>query len=47
MTLGFADDYSKVVKRHNLGMSGRTKIAFQVLVSALAGTILLALSTHR
>jgi phospho-N-acetylmuramoyl-pentapeptide-transferase len=28
-------------------MSGRTKIAFQVLVSALAGTVLLALSTHR
>ncbi|MGA2482714.1 MAG: phospho-N-acetylmuramoyl-pentapeptide-transferase [Candidatus Acidiferrales bacterium] len=45
--IGFADDYSKVVKRHSLGMSGRTKIAFQVLVSALAGTVLLALSTHR
>jgi phospho-N-acetylmuramoyl-pentapeptide-transferase len=45
--IGFADDYSKIAKRHSRGMSGRTKVIFQLLVSMLAGIMLLALSTHR
>ena len=45
--IGFADDFSKVAKQHNLGMTGRTKITLQLLVSALAATVLLALSSRR
>jgi phospho-N-acetylmuramoyl-pentapeptide-transferase len=46
-SVGFADDFSKVAKQHNLGMTGKTKISLQLLVSALAATVLLALSTRR
>ena len=45
--IGFADDFSKVARRHSRGMSGRMKIFFQVLVSFVVGTSLLVLSTFR
>ncbi len=45
--IGFADDYNKVVRRHNRGLTGRTKIFLQVLVSFAAGTVLLLLATYR
>jgi phospho-N-acetylmuramoyl-pentapeptide-transferase len=32
--IGFADDYSKVVNRRNLGLTGRTKLGLQLLVGA-------------
>ncbi|MFB3917279.1 MAG: phospho-N-acetylmuramoyl-pentapeptide-transferase [Terriglobales bacterium] len=31
--IGFADDYYKVVRRRNLGLTGKTKLMLQVLVS--------------
>jgi len=31
--LGFADDYTKIVKRRSLGLRGRTKLLFTVLIS--------------
>lgn len=51
-SIGFADDYLKVVHRRNLGLTGRTKLALQVLVSVAIGVVLLMLqakgeySTH-
>ena len=35
--IGFADDYLKVVKKQNLGLSGRSKIYFQVTIGFLIG----------
>jgi phospho-N-acetylmuramoyl-pentapeptide-transferase len=43
-TIGFLDDYLKVVKRHNLGLSSRLKFQGQVLVGLVLGGILYALS---
>lgn len=31
--IGFADDYSKVVRRHNRGLTGWSKLFFQIFVS--------------
>jgi phospho-N-acetylmuramoyl-pentapeptide-transferase len=44
--IGFADDYSKVVRRHNRGLRGRSKFFLQVLVSCAAGLILLLMSAY-
>ena len=44
--IGFVDDYAKVAKRRNLGLSGKRKFTLQVLVSSVVGISLLALSTH-
>jgi phospho-N-acetylmuramoyl-pentapeptide-transferase len=41
--IGFADDYAKIVKRHNLGLTGRTKLFLQILTAYFAGVILLLL----
>ena len=41
--VGFADDYIKIVRKRSLGLSGREKIGFQVLVSVSAGVFLLYL----
>ena len=46
-TIGFFDDYSKVAKRHNRGITGRTKIICQVLTSTIVGVVLLMLATYR
>src|SRR5438093_3108353 len=35
--IGFTDDYLKVVKKRNLGLRGRDKMALQVLVGLLVG----------
>jgi phospho-N-acetylmuramoyl-pentapeptide-transferase len=45
--IGFADDYSKVSKRHNRGMSGRRKLFLQLLISVGLATALLLLATFR
>jgi phospho-N-acetylmuramoyl-pentapeptide-transferase len=45
-TIGFVDDYAKVAKRRNLGLTGKRKIILQLSVSAVVGISLLALSTH-
>jgi len=41
--IGFLDDYSKVMRRHNQGLSARGKIAFQIITSVAGGIVLLAL----
>ena len=35
--IGFADDYLKVVKKQNLGLSGRSKLACQLLIGFVIG----------
>jgi phospho-N-acetylmuramoyl-pentapeptide-transferase len=41
--VGFADDFSKVVRKRNLGLTGRTKIFLQILTSFAVGIVLLLL----
>ncbi|MBZ5540185.1 MAG: phospho-N-acetylmuramoyl-pentapeptide-transferase [Acidobacteriia bacterium] len=45
--IGFVDDYSKVSRKHNRGMSGRRKLFFQGLVSVGVGVVLLVLAAFR
>ena len=44
--IGFIDDYAKVAKRQNLGLTSKRKFLLQVLVSMMVGVGLLELSTH-
>jgi phospho-N-acetylmuramoyl-pentapeptide-transferase len=44
--IGFMDDYAKVAKRRNLGLTGKNKIVLQVAVSSFVGFVLLVLATH-
>jgi phospho-N-acetylmuramoyl-pentapeptide-transferase len=44
--IGFVDDFAKVVKRQNLGLTGKRKLTLQVLVSSVVGITLLVLATH-
>jgi phospho-N-acetylmuramoyl-pentapeptide-transferase len=46
-SIGFADDYIKVVKRRNLGLTARAKLAWQVLVSAGVAIALVVLQQFR
>ena len=39
--IGFADDYNKVVRRRNLGLTGRSKLYLQIIISLCAGLGLL------
>jgi phospho-N-acetylmuramoyl-pentapeptide-transferase len=41
--IGFVDDFQKVVRKHNKGLSARAKITYQILTSLLAGVVLLVL----
>ncbi len=41
--IGFADDYTKVMKKRNLGLTGKQKLAIQFLVSGLVAVALLQL----
>jgi phospho-N-acetylmuramoyl-pentapeptide-transferase len=45
-SIGFIDDYAKVSKQQNLGLTSRKKFALQILVSFVVGTGLLALATR-
>jgi phospho-N-acetylmuramoyl-pentapeptide-transferase len=45
-TIGFIDDYSKVVKRRNLGLSGKRKISLQTLASLGVAITLLTLTAE-
>ncbi len=38
--IGFWDDYLKVVRRHNKGLSARYKFAWQVIVATMIGVVL-------
>ncbi len=44
--IGFIDDYAKVAKRRNLGLTARKKLLLQFLVSTVVGVSLLVLATH-
>ncbi|HKD91764.1 MAG TPA: phospho-N-acetylmuramoyl-pentapeptide-transferase [Terriglobales bacterium] len=41
-TIGFADDYLKIVNRRNLGLTGRTKLLYQIATSAAVAVALAA-----
>jgi len=41
--IGFADDYAKIARKQNLGLTGRTKLFLQFLTAFFAGVILLLL----
>jgi phospho-N-acetylmuramoyl-pentapeptide-transferase len=43
--IGFVDDYAKVAKRRNLGLTGKRKLTLQIAVSCVVGISLLVLST--
>src|SRR5215475_11697577 len=38
--IGFADDFLKIKRRHNLGLTGRQKLLFQFLVAFVIGFVL-------
>ncbi len=42
--IGFVDDYRKVTKRRNLGLTARAKLAWQVMVAAAIGVALVQLA---
>jgi phospho-N-acetylmuramoyl-pentapeptide-transferase len=44
--IGFVDDYAKVSKQRNLGLTGKTKLSLQALVSFVVGVGLLTLATR-
>jgi len=44
--IGFVDDYAKVSKQRNLGLTGKRKFALQIFVSLIVATALLVLTTH-
>jgi phospho-N-acetylmuramoyl-pentapeptide-transferase len=41
--IGFADDYTKVVNRRNLGLTAKSKLGFQMLTSVLVAVGLIAM----
>src|SRR4029077_2164676 len=43
-SIGFWDDYQKVLQRRNLGLTGRTKILLQILVAFLFSVALMLLA---
>jgi phospho-N-acetylmuramoyl-pentapeptide-transferase len=45
-SIGFADDYNKVVRRRNLGLTPRVKFGLQVLTCILVGGVLLGLQAR-
>ncbi len=44
--IGFADDYTKLAGKRNLGLTGRSKLFYQILVSFLVGIVLLLLTAR-
>jgi len=44
--IGFIDDYAKVSKQRNLGLTAKKKIYFQTFVSLIVGVVLLVLATY-
>src|SRR5690349_10589104 len=43
---GFADDYTKVVHKRNLGLTARAKLGLQILTSALIAVALIAMENR-
>jgi phospho-N-acetylmuramoyl-pentapeptide-transferase len=44
--IGFADDYTKVMRKHNQGLTGRQKLALQFLTSAVVAVVLMLMETR-
>jgi phospho-N-acetylmuramoyl-pentapeptide-transferase len=44
--IGFIDDYNKVVRKHNQGLSASGKFMLQVLICVLVGVVLVALQAE-
>jgi phospho-N-acetylmuramoyl-pentapeptide-transferase len=44
--IGFADDYIKVAKRRNLGLTAKAKLGLQIATSTLIAVALIAMQTH-
>jgi phospho-N-acetylmuramoyl-pentapeptide-transferase len=44
--IGFIDDYAKVSKQRNLGLTAKRKFSLQVLISLIVGASLLVLATY-
>jgi len=45
--IGFADDYIKVVRKRNLGLTGKTKLVLQFLAAGFVGVALVTLTATR
>jgi phospho-N-acetylmuramoyl-pentapeptide-transferase len=45
--IGFADDYIKVVRKRNLGLTGRMKLVLQFLAAGLVGVALVTLTATK
>src|SRR6516225_11500137 len=44
--IGFVDDYAKITRRRNLGLTGRHKLLLQVGLAVLVAVILLVMQTY-
>jgi phospho-N-acetylmuramoyl-pentapeptide-transferase len=44
--IGFTDDYTKVTRRRNLGLTSRAKLALQIAVSVIIAIMLIAMQTY-
>jgi phospho-N-acetylmuramoyl-pentapeptide-transferase len=44
--IGFWDDYTKVQRKRNLGLTARQKLLLEIIMALLVGVLLLAMSTH-
>jgi phospho-N-acetylmuramoyl-pentapeptide-transferase len=44
--IGFTDDYTKVTRRRNLGLTGRAKLGLQIATSIVIASTLIAMQTH-
>ena len=44
-SIGFVDDYSKVMKKRNLGLTGKLKFSFQTIASCAVAVALLSFTT--
>jgi phospho-N-acetylmuramoyl-pentapeptide-transferase len=44
--IGFVDDYAKVSKQRNLGLTAKRKFSLQILISLVVGASLLVLATY-
>jgi phospho-N-acetylmuramoyl-pentapeptide-transferase len=45
-TIGFVDDYNKVVRKRSMGLTPRAKFGYQVLTCFVVGIVLLSLQEH-
>ena len=44
--IGFTDDYTKVTRRRNLGLTSRAKLGLQIAVSVIIAIMLIAMQTY-